>query len=109
MNPSYRAGKGKARPQVVIPKGAEQAQSITSPITENKSMGEGKGKMQPKEKFKLKNDKKHHPHPAKEVPYPVNYERQVIDKSVYCSKHCFSFRDSLLYPFFAVIFGSTCG
>lgn len=32
--------------------------------------------------FKMKGSKKHHPYPAKEAPYPLNYERPVIDQFV---------------------------
>ncbi|KAI9443139.1 hypothetical protein H4582DRAFT_1160245 [Lactarius indigo] len=33
--------------------------------------------------FKMKGNKKHHPYPAKEAPYPLNYERPVIDHDVW--------------------------
>lgn len=32
--------------------------------------------------FKMKGSKKHHPYTAKEAPYPLNYERPVIDQFV---------------------------
>jgi len=32
--------------------------------------------------FKMKGNKKHHPYPAKEAPYPLNYDRPVIDQFV---------------------------
>ncbi|KAH9065482.1 hypothetical protein EDB87DRAFT_1555929 [Lactarius vividus] len=33
--------------------------------------------------FKMKGNKKHHPYPAKEAPYPLHYERPVIDHDVW--------------------------
>ncbi|KAH8989659.1 hypothetical protein EDB86DRAFT_3080919 [Lactarius hatsudake] len=33
--------------------------------------------------FKMKGNKKHHPYTAKEAPYPLNYERPVIDHDVW--------------------------
>lgn len=37
------------------------------------------------DQFVLKNGKKHHPYPPKEVPYPRSYERQAIDRCVMAS------------------------
>ena len=40
-----------------------------------------KSKMQARDaQFIVKNGKKHHPYMPEEVPYPVSYERQVLDK-----------------------------
>ena len=57
--------------------------------------------------FKMKASKKHHPYPAKEAPYPLNYERPVIDQFVLLSMWLMSM-PTILFPIFTAMSGRQC-
>ncbi|KAI0693970.1 hypothetical protein BC835DRAFT_1415601 [Cytidiella melzeri] len=57
---------------------------LRSSTADRKILHEYKHKMKARDThFKLKNGKKHHPYSAKEVPYPVNYEKGNVDFGIW--------------------------
>lgn len=67
-----------ARPDRDLPKRDAHFSTADRAILEELKLGAAARESQ----FKMKASKKHHPYPAKEAPYPLNFERPVIDQFV---------------------------